>query len=376
MEVRRTGRIIVVFCGRFPNEKADSLFAHMNADSFAQSGVETILIAPRRFGRGAVGDRRYRVMFLPTIDLMPVPLLRIAANYVNLAVFSGALFLWLLFHRQRGDIVLSNEPFPLLLASYLTPTLFEVHVSPAGHGWFYRAVFHRALLALPINEWNARFAELNGMPRERVLVSRSAVDIELFREVDKGKAREQLGLGDERIALYTGHLYAWKGAETLAKAAELAPEIMSMFVGGTAVDIERFKKEHGGVPNIRIIGSVPHSRVPLWQSAADVLVLPNSAAAEISLRFTSPMKLFEYAASGRPIVASDLPSIREVLTDESAYFATPDDPASFSETLRRVLTNPEEAGKKAIAARHIAEEHTWRARTARILKKIRTLPSR
>lgn len=369
--------MMVVFCGRFPNEKADSLFAHMNADSFAQSGVETILIAPRRFGREAASNRRYRVVYLPTIDLMPVPLFRTAANYVNLAVFSGGLFLWLLFHRRRGDIILSNEPIPLLLASYLVPVLFEVHVSPAGSGWFYRAVFRRTFLALPINEWNARFAESNGMPRERILVSRSAVDTALFREIDKGEAREQLGLArNEQIALYTGHLYAWKGTETLARAAHRAPEIRFIFVGGTAPDIARFRKEHGAEENITIVGSVPHAQVPLWQSASDVLVLPNSAKVEISIHHTSPMKLFEYAASRRPIVASDLPSIREVLTDESAYFATPDDPASFSEALRRALRDPREAEQKVVAARRIAEENTWRARTARILEKIVAFKSR
>ena len=65
---------------------------------------------------------------------------------------------------------------------------------------------------------------------------------------------------------------------------------------------------------VRLVGYVPPGEVPLWLAAADVLALPNSAGEAISARYTSPLKLFEYMAAGRGIVASDLPSLREVLT--------------------------------------------------------------
>ena len=71
-----------------------------------------------------------------------------------------------------------------------------------------------------------------------------------------------------------------------------------------------------------------------------MLVLPNPASA-ISSRFTSPLKLFEYMAAGRPIVASDLPALREVLTpDADAVLVAPGNAGALAAGIRRVVTDP------------------------------------
>ena len=368
-------RAFVVFSGRFPSEKADALFAHENARAFAELGIETALLAPRRLRRNALSERAYRVVYLPTLDLMYIPFIWSLASYINLFVFSCALYLWLRRHAGADDVVLSNEPLPLLFVSYaVRRTLFEIHISPARHAWFYRAVFRRTFLALPISEWNAKLAERYGLPKERILLSRSAVDTAVFGDIDKSASRAKLGLPlHERIAVYTGHLFGWKGVDTLAEAARLVPDIRVMFVGGTSADIARFKEQYSDVPNIYIVGFVPHDHVPLWQAAADVLVIPNSAKEDISLHFTSPMKLFEYMASRRPILASDVPSIREILSDETGYFAKPDDPRSFADALKRIFADSNKAERRASAARAYAENNTWAKRAEHILERCRTL---
>ena len=369
------GRAIVVFSGRFPNEKADSLFAHENARAFAELGIETVLLAPRRFGRGQTSMLPYRAVYLPTIDLAKIPVLWSIASYLNLFIFSVTLYLYLLKNARQEDFVLCNEPLPLLFASFAgRRTLYEIHVAPSRIGWFYRFLLRRVTLALPISMWNARWVERFGFAKERIVLARSAVDTEMFGILDKDDARVQLGLSsDERIALYTGHLYGWKGVNTLAEAARAAPDIRVMFVGGTARDVERFRNTYADVRNISVRGLVPHAEVPLWQSAADVLVAPNSAKEEISVHFTSPMKLFEYMASRRPIVASDLPSIREILSEETGYFAEADNPQSFADALKHIMANLKEAERRAAAARALAEDNTWRRRAERIVKAVRTI---
>lgn len=362
-------RVLIVFCGRFLNEKADSLFAHESARAFAQLGRETFVLAPRRLGRSKPRKTPYTVVYLPTIDLMRIPFLRAFANYLNLALFSSMVFLWFLVKGKRDDIVLSNEPLPLLLSSFvLRNIVYEVHVIPKKKRWLYRALLHRTRLLLPITKWNAKLGEHYGFPRERVLLARSAVNTELFQELDKKVSRERLALpADACIALYTGHLYPWKGVDTLAEAARLTPDIEFIFVGGTEPDIAAFKEKYGLVSNIRIAGYRPHGEIPLWQAAADVLVLPNSSREQISLYYTSPMKLFEYMASNRPIIASDLPSIKEVLPESIGYFAEPDEPASFAKAMKHVFAEPSEAARRASAALHIAHENTWIQRSQRIL---------
>lgn len=371
----KKGRAIVVFCGRFPSEKADSLFAHENAKAFQELGIETVLVAPKRLHRRKLGARPYEVAFLPTIDLFRIPILWSIANLMNLLVFSTSLYVWLRRHASPDDFVLCNEPLPLLVASFaMKTTLFEIHILPVRHQWFYRTLFQRIFMALPINDWNAKLAEKHGLSRERIVVARSAVDVETFSGLDKPSARARLGLGrEEYVALYTGHLFEWKGVGTLAAAARLVPDTQVYFVGGTDIDIRRFEKAHAGTSNVHVIGFVRHDEIPYWQAAADVLVLPNSGKQKISKYYTSPMKLFEYMASARPILASDLPSIREILSDESAYFATADDAASFARALKRIHSEPEEAALHARKARTIAEDNTWRKRAERIVGRLEKL---
>src|SRR3989338_7168842 len=82
------------------------------------------------------------------------------------------------------------------------------------------------------------------------------------------------------------------------------------FVGGTEKDRAKVKVKSEKLKNkdnVKIIEHRPHDEIPFWLRAADILVLPNTAIEDISKYYTSPMKLFEYMASGRPIVPSDLP---------------------------------------------------------------------
>ena len=111
-----------------------------------------------------------------------------------------------------------------------------------------------------------------------------------------------------------------------------------------------------------IVGHRSHDEIPIWLRAADVLVLPNTAKEEISAHYTSPMKLFEYMASGRPIIASDLASVREVFNETLGTFFTPDDPVALSVAIQRVLEYPEEAEIKAAMARRGVAMYTWEIR--------------
>ena len=96
------------------------------------------------------------------------------------------------------------------------------------------------------------------------------------------------------------------------------------------------------------------------------MALPNPASA-ISTQFTSPLKLFEYMAAGRPIVASDLPSIREVLQHEAdALLVTPGDPAAMAAAIERLITNPSLSARLAAAALAAAPAYSWDRRAERL----------
>lgn len=113
---------------------------------------------------------------------------------------------------------------------------------------------------------------------------------------------------------------------------------------------------------------MPPATVPLYLRAADLLVIPNSAKDADSARFTSPMKLYEYMASGTPILASNVPSLREALTEETALFVTPDDAAALARGVSESLAHPDEALSRARKAQEAARSHTWQERARRILE--------
>jgi glycosyltransferase involved in cell wall biosynthesis len=81
----------------------------------------------------------------------------------------------------------------------------------------------------------------------------------------------------------------------------------------------------------------------------------------------SPLKMFEYLAAERLVVASDIPVLREVLTEDIAVLVDPEDPGAWCDAVQHAADDPAWAQQRALAARGVAAEHTWRARAARCL---------
>ena len=140
-----------------------------------------------------------------------------------------------------------------------------------------------------------------------------------------------------------------------------------VFVGGTAEDIKEFKKEAEGLDNVLILGHKPHREIPYFLKAADVLVLPNKTGERLSEKYTSPLKLFEYMASGRPLVASDLSSLREILSEETAILVKSNDPRALAEGLRRALMDMELAESMAKRALDMVQQYSWHRRATSII---------
>ncbi len=361
-------RIIILFAGRFPSEKAAALFVDLNARSLVDAGADVIVLAPRRLGRHRMEQVPYSLVFLPTLDLSHIPILWNIANYITVAVYSKVLFFWLLLKSNKSDVIISNDVVPLLVASLIRKNLmYEMHDFPDRARTMYGILFRRVRWILATNEWKAKEIQRKfAVDTKKIFVERNAVDISAFGQMTRHEAREKLGLdGNARFAVYTGHLYEWKGADTLAQAAKDVPDVTVVFVGGTDSDVARFRTTYSDILNIKIIGHVPHENIPIWQSAADVLVLPNSGKEEISVHYTSPMKLFEYMASARPIVASDLPSIREILPTDAGYFAISDNPESFASEIYAALSDSTRASR----ARDVVVEYSWSKRAQRILSR-------
>jgi len=211
------------------------------------------------------------------------------------------------------------------------------------------------------------------IPSEKILVAPDGVDLQLFSaDLQKDGARQELNIpGGKYVLCYTGHLYRWKGVHILAQAMKALPENCLLYiVGGTLKDISALEEfiTVENIPNVVIAGYVSPGLVPRYLAAADVLVLPNTSGESISRLYTSPLKLFEYMAVRRPIVASDLPSLREILSEDNAILVKPDDPTALAEGIRRVMEDGALAGRLAENASRDAQAYSWEKRAERIIE--------
>ena len=176
---------------------------------------------------------------------------------------------------------------------------------------------------------------------------------------------------------YFGHLYPGKGMELIGRLAPLLPDVQFAVYGGTASDLARWRGQLLPL-NIKLHGYVPHSQVRCLMEQCDVLIAPygykvsHVAGGDIG-RWMSPLKLFEYMSAGRPILASDLPVIREVLTDgETAMLCDPGDLVNWREALQRLEAQHELRERLSKSARRtLVENYTWDARVMSVLP---TLP--
>lgn len=223
-------------------------------------------------------------------------------------------------------------------------------------------------------QWSAR-----GVPANRLSVMHDAVDTSRFVSGgDPASARMRLGWpAERRVAMLCGQLVPDRGSAAILDAAALTDVVDFVLVGGLDTDIERCRAEarRRGLPHVRAVGRIPHVDVPRYLAAADILLMPYSSAwryAEVA----SPLKLFEYLAVGRPIVASDLPATREVLTHgDNALLVPPDDPRSLGLAVERLAADDDLARRLAAAGRASVAGRTWARRAANIRELIDRLAS-
>jgi len=370
-------KIWLIFHGRFPSEKAASLFAAKIAESFSEKGLDVTLLVPKRFGSANKDfadyykiEENFNVVYLPTIDLFSIRFFGKFNFYLSFFIFSISTLIYLLFRANKIDVIYSNESLPLLASSFRFKNIFyEVHDYPENKKYFYKLFLRRCRWILSTNEWKKnKLIKDFSLNSKKILVEPNAVEISKFNiEISKEEARNKLNLPkDKKIILYTGHLYSWKGTDLLAKAGnELPDNFVVIFVGGTDLDIFKYKEKYGQ-QKLKFAGFRPHEEIPLWQKAADILILPNTGKEKISLYYTSPMKLFEYMASKRPVIASKLPSIEFILGKEYPFYFDSDDKESLISMINFVFNfdNSEEVINSSFKK---VFNHTWQNRATRIM---------
>ena len=275
---------------------------------------------------------------------------------------------------SRNDLVYSRDLLSIFLLKIKTSSLFlEIHyLSKTDKFLIKYAKFLKKVIV--ITSFLKKELETIGFDSDNILIAPDSVDLSLFEKISDSKKDLRIALGlpiDKKIIVYSGNLFKWKGVFTLVDSIENLPEdVILVVVGGSDDTLPAFKdyclkKTYSN--KIIILGYKKYREIPAYLKSADILSLPNSALEHISKFNTSPLKLFEYMATGNPIISSDLPSMREILSEKNAFFAEPDDANSLFESIKYVLNNKEESVKRANQALDGVKKYTWIKRAENIM---------
>ncbi len=349
---------------RLPTKKAHGIQIMKTCEALARNGAEVSLVVTGRKTDVSEDpflyykvEKNFNIYYAYCPDLVSWG--RVGFFLMNV-IFSQscAHYVW----KLKPDIVYSRDSF-LLLDQWLWPQnkVLEVHDGV----WSLVNRLMRISGIVAISNGLKNFYSQKGI--KKIVVAHDAVDLKEFETNDVA----DLGLSnDKKNVMYIGHLYGWKGLDAFLGAAKYVPQAQFVVIGGTDEEVNKLKTVH---TNVKFLGYKPYNELAKNQKAADVLVIPNSGKSDISRLYTSPLKVFSYMTSGVPIVASDLPSLREILNENNAYFAEPDNAQSFGKAIQEVLDNPELAKKKAEQALIDVQNYTWDNRTKTILDFLQVL---
>ncbi len=383
---------------RIPSERADAVQVLNQCQALLAQGHRVALYCAWRLFKSPEAERMRdlkaayglgrlpMIIQVPCLDLTRISdylddesrLSRIIFYLQHLSFLALALMILL---ATRPGAVLTREIHLAFLGGRMLRKMgirvvAELHNFPqTGRGErIYRAALARVDGLAVISRGLAQRFRETGLAPARTEVLPDAVSELFFRDLGpREKLRSSLGLPRKGpLVLYCGGLYwAWKGVAELIRAQAGSGERADLaIVGGSPVagPVDKLKGlvRELGLKKVVFVGWAPPAQIPAYLQAADILVLPNSAAAEISRVYTSPLKLFEYLASGRPVIASDLPSLREVLDENNALLVPPDDPQALGRALVRLADDPALGERLARKGRETARRYTWTARAARL----------
>jgi glycosyltransferase involved in cell wall biosynthesis len=230
----------------------------------------------------------------------------------------------------------------------------------------------RATLVCSVSGHAADMAVEAGADRSRVVVVPNGVDVEAI-DAARGDASST---GGSTVG-WVGSFGTWHGAPTLVRALALLPaEVTAVMVGegDERQECEELARARGVAERIEFTGALPHRQAIARLAACDLLASPHVPLPGQPF-FGSPTKLFEYMAIGRPIVASSLEQIGQVLEDgRTACLVEPGDVEDLARGIRDVLALPDRGAALGAAARREAEErHTWDRRGEEILDALAAL---
>jgi len=294
------------------------------------------------------------------------------------------------YNKKAAKYIKSKNPNFVFCRSYLTPyycvklglpTIMETHTTlydlPPLRKVFSVAKDENFLGLVTINDNLKNEYAKRGVPEEKIVILEDGVDLDLFN-IDDNKEiwRKELNLPlDKKLVVYVGGLYKEKGIEQILLTAQKLQnkDIVFALVGGKKEQIDQWKKycAEKNISNIIFTGFAFQVDVPKYLKAADVLLMPYDTKMNykvMDINSTSPLKLFEFMGSKRPVVSTAIPVIKKVVNhNESAMLAEANNVDQLAEYVQELMQNPEKSRQLSNRAYELVKQYEWKARCQTII---------
>lgn len=373
-----------------PIELAHGLQVMQMCDAFTQNGIEVELLVPRRVNKIKESPfsyygikKNFSYTKIPVIDLIFLSGKSIFF-IIQTLTFLACAKIYLLFksYSAHRDILYTREQ---AAGEFFDNVVLEIHSMPKRIKPFHIKMWGKARHLVVLTSFiKSRLVE-QGISGEKITVAPDGVNLSMFDiSIAKEDARTELGLPqDKKLVGYVGMLrtlgmekgidVALKSMHILAESSSEADKnIVLVLVGGYEADIEFYKKmSHnlGIADRIIFVGKVPHARIPVYLKAFDILVAPFPENEHYNY-YMSPMKVFEYMGSKRPIITTNLPSLKEVVGDGEALLVEPGSAPGLAEGIQRLFSDTILSENLAKKAFETAKKYEWKERAKMICDSI------
>lgn len=379
-------KIFYVVDARIPTEKAHGYQIMKTCEALAASGFEIELVVPTVENTIKTDPfifygiaRSFSIRHLPMPNIprsWPFPF-AIIPYYISLFLFVRAARRHVRERALLHPVVYTRTGVLVLFLARFAPVIYEAH-GFSRFALFFRCRYSKSAHIVAVTEGIRSILMRHGAEPSRVTVIPDGVDLSAFQSLGtRLECRMARGLPPlEKIIGYIGRFTVFnkeKGVATLVMAMGILKKrgivARLLLVGGPDSSVSEYRRIADacgfGGDSIFYVPQVPARDVGGFMRACDALVIPLPRNA-FSAFYTSPLKMFEYMASGTPIVASDLPALREVLTENNAFFAMPDSPHGLAAAISSVLGAEDVSAKRAVRAMEDVRQYGWGERARRI----------
>lgn len=393
-------KLLYIAFSRLPTEKAHGYQIMKMCEAFSKNN-NVLLLYPKR--RNIKKLNKYRDIFryyeiknrfekrrLPSLEIWILKKIKMQKVwfFTHSISYSIKVLLFVLHYRKDFKVIYSRDLISLYVLSSFRKLLiskprivYESHTFPRNIRGFKIKLAKRVdRLVVVTNKLKELYVNA-GVDNAKIIVEPDAVDLDKFNlSLSIQKAREKLTIPDDiKIASFVGNFHTMqmeKGIPEIIESAEYLidefPNLFFYFIGGP-LDREKnyriiIKNKNLPQEKFVFLGKQPLGDVPLWLKASDILLMPFPQNKHFS-DFMSPLKMFEYMASKRPIVGSKLPAIEEILTDrKTALLGQPGDPKAIAKNIGTLLLDQKIGENLAENAFNLVQKYTWDKRAKRIMK--------